>query len=68
MSCSPNFDVIFSQTLPWEVALSLIYQHFDFALKSPIVTTTKEIFLGQSSKVQFNLIGKFFKLVLCLAR
>ena len=56
--CNPNCDVTFSNAFPWEVVLSLQYQHFGFALKSPIATRRKGFFRDKvpefNSKLSIN--------------
>ena len=42
--CSTSCDVIFSNTVPWEIVMSLKYQLFDCALKPPVATTRKRFF------------------------
>ena len=42
--CSTSYDVIFSNTGPWEIVMSLNYRLFDCALKPPTATTRKGFF------------------------
>ena len=51
--CNPNYDVTFYNAFPWGVVLSLQYQNFDFALKSPRATRRKGFFWDKVS--EFNL-------------
>ena len=52
--CNPKCDVKISNAFPWEVVLSLQYQHFDSPLKSLIATRGKELFRDKVSKLSQN--------------
>ena len=60
--CNPNCDVTFSNVFHWEMVLSLQYQNFDFALKSPIATRRKGFFRDKVSQFNSKLSINFSKL------
>ena len=51
---STSCDVIFSNTVPWEIVVSLKYRLFDCALKPLIATTRKGLFGTLSLSENFS--------------